>query len=51
MPDAKSLHPRGGVLASDLEAQEWFWLGDRRVVEDPEYSVKLLLKIVRVVCQ
>ena len=35
---------KGGVPASDLETQEWFWLGDRRVVEDPEYSVKLVAK-------
>jgi hypothetical protein len=45
MPDALSSRPKGGVLASDLGTQEWFWLGDRRVVEDPEYSVKLLLKL------
>jgi len=45
MPDARSSRPEGGVLASDLETQEWFWLGDRKVVEDPEYSVKLLLKL------
>jgi len=44
MPDRKSSHQRG-VLASNLEAQEWFWLGDRKVVEDREYSAKLLLKL------
>ena len=32
-------------MASDLEAQEWFWLGDRKVVGDPEYSVKLVAEI------
>jgi hypothetical protein len=45
MPDPKSSHPKKGVPASDLETQEWFWLGDRKVAEDSEYSVKLLLKL------
>jgi len=40
-----------GVLASDLETGEWFWLGDRKVVEDPEYSGETVAEIVRVVCQ
>jgi hypothetical protein len=31
MPDRKSSHPKKGVLASDLETPEWFWLGDRKV--------------------
>jgi hypothetical protein len=45
MPDAKSSHSKGGYWPANLETREWFWLGDRKVVGDPEYSVKLLLKL------